>query len=284
MPEGFIILDNIRYFGIPKQGNNLSMFRFYPVFIFLYLYIPLNAQPGIGLADTLYKKPDYNLISGQQKNYLNSLYLRRVDISDELINGREYIPYYYGSNIKPLLFDGKKRSGSLVFKGRRYNNLFLEYDTYRDDVIYSDSLKFIEDKFFRIALNKDHVNGFSLIFKDDSLTFLHLTPGISRSVNLEQGFYEVVYDGKIKCLIKHQSLIIVKDGLDEYSYTAIKYFKAGNTYVKVKSGEAFIKLFGSESDAVRKFMKTNKIHFRSAGKHEIAEVLRYYDSLAMSNK
>jgi hypothetical protein len=236
------------------------------------------------LADALNEKPDYNVISELQKSYLNSLYVRRVDVADELINGREYVPYYFKCKIKPLLFDEKKRTGSLVFNGRRYYNLSLEYDTYLDQLIYYDSTKLINDKLFKIALNKDPVDTFSLIFKDDSMTFRYFTAVKESTFNLPDGFYEVVYDGKSKCLIKHQSFLVEKDGLYEYRYTPAEYVMVGESFLRVRSGKAFVKLFGNDSDAVRKYMRTNKVHYRRAGKHEIATVLRYYDTTVMSNK
>ena len=255
------------------------MLKLYPVLIFICLLNPLNAQQGTALTNTFSEIPDYKSISDQQKSYMDSLYVRRVNISDELINGREYVPYYFKSKVKPLLAEGKKRSGSLVFNGRRYNNLLLEYDTFRDQLIYSDSTKLMNDRVFKIALNKDPVDEFSLIFIDDSMIFRYFTAVKEKSFNLPAGFYEVVYDGKSKCIIKHQSFLVEKDGLYEYRYTPVEFVRVGNSYARVKSGKGFIKLFGNESDEVRKFMKTNKVHFRRAGKNEIATVMRYYDSL-----
>jgi hypothetical protein len=259
------------------------MFRQYPVLVFLCLFNPLNAQQGIALTNSFSESPDYKIISGQQKRYMDSLYVRRVNISDELINGREYVPYYFKSKVKPLLSEEKKRSGSLVFNGRRYDNLFLEYDTYRDQLIYSDSTKLMNDKVFKIALNKDPVDEFSLIFSDDSMIFRYFTPIKERTFNLPAGFYEVVYDGKAKCIIKHQSFLVEKDGLYEYRYSPVEYVRVESSFSRVKSGKGFIKLFGNESDEVRKFMRTNKVHFHRAGKEEIATVMRYYDTL-ISNK
>jgi len=58
----------------------------------------------------------------------------------------------------------------------------------------------------------------------------------------------------------------------------------GENFFRVRSAGSFLKLFGKNSDSVRKFMRTNKVHFRKAEKNEIATVLRYYDTLVMSNK
>ena len=260
------------------------MLRIIHIVIFILLLIPVSGQQFITLTGETGTKPDYNVITDYQKVYLNALYLREVDKSDELINGREYIPYYFKSNIRPLLFEDKKRSGSLIFNDRQYKNLALEYDTYLDQLIYSDSSKLIEDKQFKIALNKDLVEGFSLIFKDDSMKFRYFRSDGPVKFNLPDGFYEVVYDGKTKCIIRHQSFLGYKDGVVVYPYSRAEYIMVDQNFIRVKSSKSFIKLFGKESDAIRKFMRTNRIHFRRAGKNEIATVLRYYDTSVISNK
>ena len=104
-------------------------------------------------------------VSAHQIDYLNRLYNQRIDNSNEMINGKEYIPYYYRSENKPLLFIEKMKSGSFVMKGKKFENLMLDYDTYLDEVIYSDVTKFFGGKSLRIALNKEphiqvfHVHG-----------------------------------------------------------------------------------------------------------------------------
>lgn len=260
------------------------MSRLIPVVIFLSLLNQVSGQQYLTLTTEVVPKPDYDAITGYQKAYLTVLYAKVIDLSDELINGREHIPYYFKCIVKPLLFAEKKRSGSLLFNGRKYNNLTLEYDTYLDQLIYSDSTKYIMDQQFKIDLNKDPVGEFTLFFKDDSMKFRYFKSDNSGSFNLSEGFYEVVYDGKTKCIIKHQSFIAEKDGLTEYRYTPSEYFRPGKDFTKVKSSRAFIKLFGKDSDVIRKYMRTNRVHFRRAPKQEIAAVLRYYDTLEMSDK
>lgn len=276
--------NNICYFGPHCKAKILSMFRFIPVFIFLTLLNQVDGQKVVDPGEDKAVKRDYEVITGYQADYLNALYAREVATLDELINGREYIPYYLKCKKKPLLFEEKKRSGSLLFNGRKYNNLSLEYDTYLDKLIYYDSLKFIDDKQFKIALNPDLVGGFSLFFQDDSMNFRYFRTDDGGTFNLPEGFYEVVYDGKTRCIIKHQSFLTEKDGLEEYSYSHYLYVIAGGKFIKVRSSADFIKLFGKNSDVVKKYMHVNRVHFRRAGKNEIAAVLRYFDAYLASDK
>src|ERR1035437_9076958 len=172
-------------------------------------------------------KNNSGIILDYQKVYLYNLYHQKVEDIDALIDGRDYVPYYNRSKIKPLLLKDKKRSASLTFNGRKYDNLTLDYDTYLDELIYSDSSKFINDVMFKIALNKEPVDGFSLFPGNDTLIFRHFIPGGTMKFNLPEGFYEVIYDGKTKYIRKHQSLPLEKDGIYEYVYSAYDYILVG---------------------------------------------------------
>ena len=259
------------------------MLRFYLALFILLLFYPADAQQFLTLTD-IEMRQNSGTISDFQIDYIHTLFYQKVDVTDQLINGREFNPYYIKAKIKPILFDGKRHSGSLIYEGRRYNNLKLDYDTYSDQIIYSDSSKFLNDKLFRIVLNKDPVDGFCLYFADDSLIFRHFRSGDNGQSDISDGFYEVVYDGQSKYIIKHQSVPDVSEGLNVYTYSMSQYIFVGGRFYNVKSSKSFVNLFKKDSDAIRKFMKKNRFRFNKADKYEIASVLRYYDTLAMSEK
>jgi hypothetical protein len=259
------------------------MLRFYPALIIFLIVYQADAQQLLTLSDPETRQ-NSGRISDLQTDYINTLYYQKVDVTAQLINGREFNPYYLKAKTRPILVEGKKHSGSLIFKNRRYNNLKLDYDTYTDQIIYSDSSKFLNNKLFRIVLNKDPVDGFCLCFPDDSMIFRHFRSGDGTNFNLPEGFYEVVYDGQSKYIIKHQSIPDINEGLNVYTYSMSQYIFAGKRFYDVKSSKSFVRLFGKDSDAIRAFMKKNRLRFNKADKYDIASVLRYYDSLEMSQK
>jgi hypothetical protein len=219
-----------------------------------------------------------------QRDYLYKFYYQKVGGTDELINGRDYIPYYSRAKFKPLLLDEKKRTASIILNGRKYNGLTLEYDMFLDEVIYSDSNKVINDGLFKIALNKDPVDGFSLYFGQDSMIFSHFKSDDEKKSGLPEGFYEIVYSGASKFVIKHQSFVLVMDGIEEYIYTPADYVMVGDFFSKIKSSKGFIKLFGEKSEEIKRFIRTNRVNIRKADKKQIASVLKYYDNLVVSEK
>lgn len=251
-------------------------------FILLSTY-PVLAQESFSSAD-LYGRIDYTPIIDYQADFISRFYFRNVDNIDELVNGKEYIPYYFRSKYKPLLYFDRRHKSSLTLNGRRYNNVLLEYETYKDELLYSDSLKLIDNKVFMISLNKDPVDGFTFYFGSDSLYFRYFSSETNLNFNLSEGFYEIGYEGRTKFIIKHKSLLLVKEGNEEYVYSPTEYIMVKNGYTKITGKKVFLSLFGDNSGEIKKFIRTNKVNIRKANKNEIATVLKYYDSLNFSNR
>jgi hypothetical protein len=259
------------------------MLKFSLPFFFLFSGNLLNAQQFLTFSDNN-EQINYRAISDCQISYLFTAYNKRIDASNKLINGRDYIRYYYRSEIKPLLLNEKTRSGSIILNGRKYDNLTLEYDTYLDELIYSDRTKFFFDKSLMIALNKDLVDGFKLYFDNDSLIFRYFKSSEGAKFNLPEGFYEVVYNGNSKYIIKHQSLVTQTESIDEYLYSPADYVMVGENFYRVQSKKGFVKLFGEKSKVIKKFMRTSEIHNRKMNKKQIASVLMFYDTVISFNK
>ena len=210
---------------------------------------------------------------------LYELYSLNIDPTYELINGTGYFQYYYLSNVKPVLFLDKIHSSSVTLNGRRYNDIDLDLDTYTDDVIYIDSSRICIFSPLRVALNKDNVDGFEFYQDNDTLTFRLFRKKNNPSFNLNDGYYEVVYDGESKYLIKHISYLKRLPGNDEYIYEKENYVNAGNGFSKIGSRKQFVKLFGDYSSDVREFMEESGIKIRNSDKKDIMSVLKYYDSI-----
>jgi hypothetical protein len=224
------------------------------------------------------------LLIDQQTKYIQNLYSEKVEAPKEIINGKEYESYYPRSKAKPLLFADKRRTATVFTRTRRYGNLTLQYDTFLDEVIYTDTSRTINYRFPQIALNKDIVDGFNLYFEDDSLKFRNLRLPECANVNLKEGFYEIAYKGKSEFVIKHASSFYVREGLNEYKYAPENYFSVGDVFHRVKDKRSFLKLFGEKYGAVKKYIHLNRIRIRQADKNQFVRILKFYDSLITSAK
>lgn len=214
-----------------------------------------------------------------QTEYLKSSYSEKMEATNEIVNGKEYVSYYVQSQQKPLLFLKKKRTATLFTSSRRYKNLDLQYDTFLDEVIFTDTTKTINYSFPKIALNKDIVEGFSLYFEDDSMHFKYLSMPQCSERNLNEGFYEIAYQGKSQYYIKHVSNYFMREGMHEYQYSPENYISTGGKFFKVTGKGSLLKLFGVHSGEVKKFLHMARIRIRQADKNQFVSILKFYDSL-----
>jgi hypothetical protein len=223
-------------------------------------------------------------VTDRQIEYIQNSYSKKVEVPKELINGKEYESYYMRSKSKPLLFTDKKRSATIFTLTRRYINLTLQYDTFLDEVIYTDTSRTINYRFPQIALNKDIIDGFNLYFEDDSLVFRCFRLPECTKDNLKEGFYEIAYQGKSKYIIKHTSSFYVREGLNEYKYNPENYISVGEGFYKVNNKKALLNLFGEKSSEVKRYIHLSRIRIRQADKNQFVSILKFYDSLLSSSR
>jgi hypothetical protein len=229
------------------------------------------------------RNTDINSLVARQTDYIKRLYSEKVEAPKEIINGKEYEPYYLRSEVKPLLFPGKKRTASIFTKTRRYNNLTLQYDTFLDEVIYTDISRTINFRFPQIALNKDILDGFNLYFEDDSLKFRYFRLPECSEKNLKEGFYEVVCEGKSSYIIKHESSFYERKGLNNYKYSPKNFISTGGAFYKIKTRKNLQSLFGEKYPQIKAYLYSSGIRMRKADKDQILSIVKFYDSLTKSD-
>lgn len=221
----------------------------------------------------------YSVIEKNQIVNLYKFYSDRIESSYELISGREYSPYFSQSKLKPLLFIDKQHLSSITLKGRIYNDIPLNYDTYTDEMIYVDSIHHLAYRPYGMILNKDNIEYFDFYYVDDTISFRYLSKEANPGFDLQNGFYEVVYEEDSKYLIKHRSSAYERDLVVEYFYTPVSYINVGKGFSKIRSTGQFVRLFGDRSGDIRKYIKKSGIKMRSANKKQVMSILMFYDGL-----
>lgn len=248
--------------------------KFFPSVLSLYIFIllawfspllPLDAQgfENIKVID--------------QKENIHRIYSAKITAPLELINGKEYEPYYLRSVVKPLLFPGKPRTAKLFTGSRVYDNLTLQYDTFLDEVIYTDTGRMINSRYPQIALNKDIAQTFILNFENDTMTFRFLKKNDSLPV---EGYYEIAYEGATRYFIKHTSKYYERQGVVNYKYIHKNFISNGGKFFIVRKKKDLMKLLGGKDEAVKDYMRSERIKIRKADKDQIIHILKFYDSIS----
>lgn len=250
--------------------------------VMLSLILTLNVQISGQMQPGKINKGELRYTSVRETDQIKNQYIKAVSDPKEFINGREYISYYYRSNTTPLIFLGKEFNAVLYMNGRRYENIKLQYDTFLDEVIYTDTSQMINFQFPKVALNNQIVQGFSFATDFDSLNFRYLKFPKDSGSDMQDGYYESVTEGSSRLLIKHRSKQYRDQAVYEYDYVPALYVSIGGGYVKIKKKKDFLLLFGNYSLRIREFLNETKIFVPRAGKDEITRVLKYYNSLLNS--
>jgi len=258
------------------------MMKFITLVAFLFLSIQSRGQ----VTDQFKKYPDtvpdqiskQNLVA-LQTNYLYTLYYKVISEPKEILNGKEYLLYFFQSKTNPLFNSRDKLNAILYINNRQYRNIKIQYDTYLDEVIYTDTSRIINYEFPRIALNRDVIEGFSLCINGDSLKFRHLRFPPGSVDNPGDGYYEIVYDGATSYIIKHRSVLYRRESLNEYKYSPVNYVSTENKFYDLRNKKNFILIFGDKSQEINTFLHKSKIRVNKANRNQIVAVLKYYDSL-----
>ncbi|MDZ7633425.1 MAG: hypothetical protein U5L72_02880 [Bacteroidales bacterium] len=165
------------------------------------------------------------------------------------------------------------------------DNLVLQYDTYTDDIIYTDDSLIYDNRVRQIALNKFKVSRFDLIFSYDTLFFRFFSKAADSTFNLHEGFYEVARAGEVTYLIRHRSYATKvapsfnAASLKDYVYRPENYIRIDKDFVRISSRRQFTELFGEHSHEMDRYLQSRRINISKAGKNQIIEVLRYSEKL-----
>jgi hypothetical protein len=218
-------------------------------------------------------------IAAGQKEYLEKMYYKTFVTSNDFIDGKEYFNYAYKSKNSPLLSSAKEFNAILFLDGRRYDNIKLQYDSYIDEVLYTDTSRVINYQFPKVVLKKNAVDGFILMSGIDSMKFGNFKFLNDNVNNTDGGYYEIVYNGPSRYLIKHRALLYLSEARNEYKYSPENFILKDGIYTKVRNNKEFLNLFGNRSKEIKSFMRRNRFNVRRANKQEIVMALKYCDEL-----
>jgi hypothetical protein len=214
-----------------------------------------------------------------QTSYINKVYYQVIATPKDIISGKEVLPYSFRSNTTPFFYSREKLNAVLNANSRQYRNIRLQYDTFQDEIIYTDTSRIVNSEFPRIALNKEIIDGFTLNINGNIYNFKHFRFSPPLDKKLKDGFYEVAYDGPLLFIIKHTSSLYNKDGLNEYKYSPERYLITGNQAYKIGNKKSLLIVLKDHEQQIKDFLRKSRIKVKKAGREEIISVISFYESL-----
>ncbi len=191
---------------------------------------------------------------------------------DPFVNGRLYTDYYPNLSGHQYLFSKVWEKGVINFKDDVQVELLINYDIINDKLLLN---KFYSDGVYCIELNKNDIKGFS--FKGHEFINVILNEG-PKEMN---GYYEVLYNGRAKLLLKWEKYISKSSGAGKDNSYIKKtfYIMYNNNPVELRNRKSIIYSLPDQALKIENYMRQNKFYVRTAEPDDFVRLLQYYDSL-----
>lgn len=192
-----------------------------------------------------------------------------------LYNGRDYIPYTFKKEGNPFFESDSITEGTVSYAGRDYQKVPMLFDIARNEltIVSYDNQHFI-------VLDNDKVDSFHL----RGHTFLRLVHNDTLSGSPSTGFYDRLYDGRIKVwagrAMTFQESTAGRELTRIFSPHNYYYIFSNNTYYTVNNKKNILTIMNDKRHEIKKFARKQKLKFNKKGMEQaIVAVAAYYDQL-----
>lgn len=194
------------------------------------------------------------------------------------LDGKEYIPYY-ASGVKTPLLNQSFGIGTLYKKHNVYHEIFLTYDLYLDKLIVSPIHKELSN--YKVILNELEVDSCVIRFKNQRqiITMKKIIFSDDLINHPPNGFYEILFEGKMKLYVKHSARVVTRESLDHYHYDPKFYLLKNKQFYELKSKRKFLKLFVNHKKNIKERIWLYPKTFRKFGSGEFKSLLIFIESL-----
>lgn len=251
------------------RGPNLKHPGLVNVFIPLVLFMLFSTtmQAQLSKVDSLMLHQ--SIYAARQK------YNEAIGGNSHVYNGPEYVSPVQQKKVigDPYYFDYDWQEGSVHFSDHLYENVSLRYDLLKDNLLLEfsqgyESIELITNRIKYFVIH-DH-------------TFVRLSPSAGQST-MEEGFYDLVYDGQSKVVVKRYKVIkeITDQGIMTVEYIEKRklFLQQGERFIPIRVKRDALNAFAANKTELRKFLAREKIHFKSDPEMALAAMATVNDQL-----
>ncbi len=199
-------------------------------------------------------------------------YDSQISTNSRIYTGSEYAIVYDKVVDHQFLMQGWEE-GTIVFLGRRYDDLEVKYDIVNDQVVF----KFFDPSDGRmIALRpaQEKVHGFDI----GSRQFRYLPTSAANEISA--GFFEVLFDSEYKLFIKHtkEQFIDKSRGAPVvgFLYKSRIYLQKEGTYYYIRNRRALLKLLEDEKKALKTYAYQQNLIWKQNPRRSAALLVNRY--------
>ena len=179
-------------------------------------------------------------------------------------NGPEYAKVYTTVSGNPFFRD-QPATGWVDYYGNRYENISILYDIEDDLLIFHEPVQQI-----RISLVNEKTGGFML----DGHHFIVL-----RDATGFKGYYEELYSGKRRVLVKWQK-ILTRTGSEEGKYITYSqlFIQDGVTLIQVSSKQDAFAYFGRDKKKMQQYYHSQHLDYKKDPMHSLVVMTEYAET------
>ncbi|MEY2812606.1 MAG: hypothetical protein RI991_1601, partial [Bacteroidota bacterium] len=203
----------------------------------------------------------------------SAAYLKLMGENASLFNGAEYVSPRQQIDGFPFYGQENQFKGTLYFSGVWYFNLPIHLDLVNDKMLMwsfdgSRLLVLNAEKIERVKLGEaQFVNG----------DLISNTGGSPKT-----GFYQLIYDGRIKVLAKRQKVIVQKSSSDR-SYAFYKefikyYIVVDGKWSEIGSKNSVLNLLSDKRDALKGFINKENLSYKKSTEQFLEKVVSFYET------
>ncbi len=190
-----------------------------------------------------------------------------------IYNGREF-EFYHPSIEGSAFFQDATffNNGSIVYGGFEYHDVPLMYDMHKDLVV-----GLYHDGYSKYSLISEQVSEFKLLGHH----FVRIAKD-STTTAINTGFYDQIYDGKLKVLVKRYRELKEESSIQDlkniFRANNKYYIKRDQQYFNVGSKKAFMKLFKERKSQLQRVLKDANVTFRKEPERALVLLATTYDN------
>ncbi|OQP50848.1 hypothetical protein A4H97_03205 [Niastella yeongjuensis] len=196
-----------------------------------------------------------------------------IEKQSRLYNGVEHLGYAYQIKGHAYFLQKELSIGTVVYDELGFANVLMLYDLLKDQVIIQHL-----DGFSKVGLISTKVQSFYLL----NHHFVRLHGDSASSSPIITGFYDELYNGNIKVLIKRGKIIeeTIKDEVErEFKETNAVFIQKDGRYYAIKTYKTLLTVLQDKAPQVKQYLRKNKLKFRNDPENTLLKAAVFYDSI-----
>jgi hypothetical protein len=232
------------------------------VLCFVFLKKELNAQNQVSDSLLPYK---ITSLENYYKKVIGSFMRPFYGTAYTFINQRAYgFPFWNTDSM---------RLGSIVYDHVLYNEIPLQYDIVNQLLVTTEP-----QKGFLIVLLSDKINSFSI----DGHHFFTIKANDSNNI-IKTGYYERLINNNYSLWAKRDKEFKLPLRPDEltgnYNTVNTYYIALNEKFYTVQNKKEILSVLNDKKEAIRSFIKLNKLSFNAKIEEALIKVMAYYNTL-----